>query len=165
MIINQSLIKSVLDYNPETGVFTWLKSGQGFRGIKAGDVAGGIAESGYVLIRIKGQTYRAHRLAWVYMTGEQPPEFMDHKDRNRANNRWDNLRPATMSQNHMNAIWPRKGPGLKGTYFHKQCNLWHARIKLNRKYTSLGYFKTTEEAHKAYQEAASRMFGDYACME
>lgn len=114
-LLNQLQLKELLSYDPDIGVFTWkIKSGR----CSAGSVAGGVDYSGYVDIRLRGKKYRAHRLAWLYMTGAFPNNIVDHIDRCKCNNKWHNLRDVTHSQNNMNRvgisnIYKPKRPGGK----------------------------------------------------
>ena len=95
--LTQAELKALLHYDPETGKFTWLEQ----RGRqKAGDEAGAYSEAlGYLLIGINGTRHYAHRLAWLYMTGEWPENVIDHEDRNGANNRFANLKSVTQKRN------------------------------------------------------------------
>lgn len=80
-------LKERLIYDPHTGVFTWRD------GRHAGKRAGGINDRGYRRIKLRGKRYKAARLAYFYMTGAWPPALMDHRNRTRDDDRWDNLRP------------------------------------------------------------------------
>lgn len=118
----------------------------------------------YCYAMIDGETYALHRLAWFYMTGELIP-FVDHEDRTRDNNRWDNLRAATKSQNSANS--PGKGAtsGFKGVnYRQSRASLkkYQARIRVNGKLIFLGWFLTGQEAARAYDAAAREHFGEFA---
>ena len=161
----QELLKEILNYNPETGIFTWKKVLSSLSRIKVGQEAGTITEEGYVAIGIGRRQYPAHRLAWLYMTGKLPKHQIDHRDKNRTHNWWANLREATHSQNQMNKRSTRKTLGLKGTTYSSRHKKWHAQIRINKKTIYLGYYDTTEEAHLAYAFAANVMFGDFASME
>ncbi len=98
--ITQFLLKSLLHYDPLTGVFTRLVSGSS--AVKVGDIAGATNLSGYIQIRTCGKVYLAHRLAWLYMTGEWPKDKVDHRDGVGTNNAWSNLREATDALNRQN---------------------------------------------------------------
>lgn len=88
-------LHEVLTYWPETGDFYWTNSSRpGWNGKRAGSPSSG----GYLQILVDGRPHRAHRLAWLYMTGAWPELEVDHRDRDRTNNRWDNLRLSTDSQ-------------------------------------------------------------------
>lgn len=92
-------LRTVLDYDPVTGVFTWTEAGS----MKMhGKRAGTIRERGWRAIGIDGYVYRAGRLAWFYMTGEWPPVTIDHKNRIRDDDRFENLRCATHAENGRN---------------------------------------------------------------
>jgi hypothetical protein len=96
----QSRMYDLMNYDPETGLFTWLVS----RGaVRAGDVAGCIhIQSGYIYITIDGKQHLAARLAYLFMTGRFPQPTVDHKNQNRADNRWVNLREADFQQQRIN---------------------------------------------------------------
>lgn len=95
----------------------------------------------------------------------KPPEGfeVDHINRDRLDNRRQNLRVVTR---HQNAIWrqglPNSTSRFKGVGFHKSRNTWRAYIKVNGKSMNLGYFKYEEDAAYAYDAAARRLFGDSA---
>lgn len=85
-------LREVLEYDPAIGVFRWLIKPCGQ--ISIGDIAGCRHGEGYVQIRVIGRIYLAHRLAWLYMTGEWPISLIDHRNLDRSDNRWSNLREA-----------------------------------------------------------------------
>lgn len=116
--LTHSDLVRLLDYNPETGLFTWKAKRCG---TKHGSVAGSIDPShGYRRIKIDGHLYLAHRLAWFYVCGEWPAHEIDHIDRARANNRIANLRPATRSENQCNKPrYSNNRTGAKGVHWHR----------------------------------------------
>lgn len=153
-------LREVLHYEPQTGVFIWIAPIN--NRIKVGNKAGS-GSNGYINISIDGEIYGAHRLAWLYMTGGWPAHQIDHADGNRSNNAFSNLREATVSQNHQNiGITAANRTGLKGVSLHKKTGKWRARIAIEKKGKTIGYFDTKEEAHAAYCEAASRHYGKFA---
>lgn len=154
--LTQDRLKSLLNYNPATGEFTWLVN-QGTRG-RVGDVAGGLwtGRSGksYFYIKIAGKTYSAHRLAWLYFYGEWPKDQIDHIDQNSLNNRLNNLRDVTHAQNQKNQKIPKNNnSGTIGVYFCRRDQRWETRIQVNRKSIYLGSFKLKEDAITARKEA------------
>lgn len=160
-MITQSELKQVLHYEPETGVFTWLTN-HAHGSKKFGVVAGYKLASGHIRIKVVGKSYPAHRLAWLYMTGEHPPtEHVDHINLVRNDNRWSNLRLATSSENCANK---RKlsinRSGWKGVNVSR--GKWRASIKHNGKYKHLGLYDCPAAASFAYQIAADRLFGAYS---
>ena len=154
--LTQSYLKSLLHYEPVTGVFTWLVSRAKAR---VGAVAGTPNENGYIRISIDRRMYRAHRLAWLYVTGEWPQDQIDHRDMNKANNAFDNLREANNSQNNANRQGWNK-VGIKGVT--QRGNRFTAQITINGKRSYLGMFKTSIEAHAAYLASANDAHGKYA---
>jgi hypothetical protein len=153
-------VRSILDYDAETGVFTWVNA----RGnLKAGSVAGTVDYQGYVRISINERRYRAHRLAWLYVHGEKINVEIDHINGVKSDNRIANLRTATRSQNEANKAKTQKNTsGYKGVSWHKDVKKWIAHIMVNQKAKYLGSFSTREEAHKAYCSAANDIFGEFA---
>lgn len=150
-------LHEVLDYNPETGVFTR-------RVTRPGRVAGSVNSTGYLQIEIGGRTYCAHRLAWLYTYGEWPPNELDHINRNKSDNRISNLRPATRQQNCWNTRRHFKTKP-KGVSFEPQRRgkKYRASIQGRERRLSLGLFNTAEEAHAAYKAAALTLFGEFFC--
>jgi hypothetical protein len=161
-MITQSELKEILDYNPDTGVFTWIKS-IGTR--KVGDVARYKHHGGYINIKIQGKMYQAHRLAYLYMTGNFPKHFIDHINHIKDDNRWANLRDATHSQNHANkAKLKNNTSGYKGVSWNKQCKKWESQIGYMNKDIHLGKYTTPQEAAEAYKKKAIELFGEFAYM-
>jgi hypothetical protein len=155
-------LREVLHYDDQTGEFRWLKRMS--PRASAGHIAGSLNRDGYRLIAIDGRSYPAHRLAWLYVTGKWCPLVIDHRDGDPANNRWNNLRRATRSQNSANRrVYRNNGWGLKGVSLHR--GRWCAAIcKKGRKHF-LGCFSTPQTAHAAYVKAARRLFGEFARTE
>lgn len=155
-------VRSVLDYDPETGLFRWRVS---HPGIGIGEVAGRLSRTvGYWQIGVAGREYGAHRLAFLIMTGEWPLAQMDHIDLNRANNRWANLRPATQQQNeHNKALRKDSTSGIRGVSWNKLQRRWVAHIghPVMKKTVHLGTFKDREEAMAAREAAETLMFGEF----
>lgn len=164
--LTQARLKEVLNYDPETGVFTWkARANVQWDARYAGATAGCENGQGYILICIDGCLYRAHRLAWLYVHGEWVPN-LDHKDTIRSHNRMDNLRPATQSQNLGNQRKSKiNTSGFKGVHWHKGGKRWAAGIRLHGRSTHLGLFDTPEAAYAAYCEAARERFGEFARFE
>lgn len=159
-MISRANLKRMLRYNPRTGVFTWLIDAAA--SVTSGSVAGGIDEKGYWRICINGRKYRAHRLAFLYMTGRWPKRHVDHRDMKRSNNRWRNLREATRSQNHCNS-GPRRNNkcGFKGVYKRKD-GTFLAQIQHNKKKFYIGLYKSAMAAHAAYLRMARKLHGNFA---
>ena len=148
----QERLKQVFEYNPETGIFM-RKPKLTKRSRKTAIPVGTIHEDGYVYFGLDYKIYLAHRLAWLYMTGEVP-NYLDHKNGIKSDNRFSNLRLATQAQNQLNHQKTcRNKSGIKGVCWVKRSNRWVAQASLNGKYNWLGSFKTIEEA-----EACVRAF-------
>lgn len=161
-MISLQRLKEVVEYNPETGVFTWRVqlAPRGKAGTKAGC---NDPSSGYVLLRIDGKLYRAHVLAWFYSHGTWPVSLIDHKNCKRDDNRLSNLRPASHSQNFQNGRRRRDNTsGMKGVSWDRSRNLWKAQICVYGKRICLGRFPKKEQAGAAYLAAADRFFGEFA---
>lgn len=157
--LKQDLLKSLLHYDQDTGIFTWLVKPR--RAVYPGAVAGHKHKAnGYWQIKINNRHYLAHRLAWLYMTGLWPIDQIDHIDGNRSNNCWFNLRAATASQNGAN-MKPQFDKDTKGVRYRKDRSCWTAYIRVNGVLYWLGSFQTKENAEQAYAKAADKHFGSY----
>ena len=163
--LTQARLKELLHYDPLTGIFTWLVAFPQV-GLAVGDVAGGLSGtieqpglngSGYWRIRVDGLRYRAHRLAVLYMAGKWPEGDVDHRDKDRSNNRWLNIRPATRFQNAQNrSISSNNTSGVNGVW--QKGRRWCAQINAGGKRHWLGVFFTKEAALLARKEAEARLF-------
>lgn len=153
-------LKEVLSYDPETGVFTRLTTGGG---VRAGANAGGLDFHGHRTISVDGRRYRGARLAWFYMTGEWPTDDVDHINRDRADDRWENLRAATRRQNLAN-MGAKGRSGIKGACWVEAKGRWKSQIRINGKNKHLGYFDSAEEAAEAYAVAATAAHGEFAAV-
>jgi hypothetical protein len=150
---------SLLDYNMDTGIFTW-KVNRGSKHI--GDTAGGLTSEGYSRLMVDGIEYRAHRLAWFYCFKEWPELEIDHIDGNRSNNRLDNLREATRTENSYNTgIKSTNITGIKGITFYKRTGKYQAKIRIKGKVTHLGYFDSADKAKTAYEQKAKEIQGEF----
>lgn len=163
MELTAERLRALLIYDPETGLFTRRVSRQGFwAGTQAGTLITCGPSKGYIYVGVDRGKYRAHRLAWLYMTGEWPRE-LDHINRDRADNRWANLREASRSQNNINSKnHVNNTSGHKGVNWVARANSWRAYVSIDGRQKHLGYFKDFNVAVTARNEAAKRLFGEFA---
>jgi hypothetical protein len=152
-MIDQTRLKQVLDYLPLAGLFIWNNPTN--RRVKKGSQAGTICSDGYVAITIDGQKYMAHRLAYLYMVGSMPEDQIDHIDRDRANNKWQNIRSCSPRENQRNTkVRLNNTSGFSGVTWHKDRNRWRARIHNNEGVeVSLGSFVKKQDAINARLKA------------
>lgn len=155
-MITQEYLKCSLSYNKRTGIFKWKIARS--NAIKIGQKAGCIGTNGYIVIRLLKKTIYAHRLAWLYVNGAWPIEFIDHINGIRNDNRWCNLREATRQQNYQN-VPARNELKIKGVY--KARKKFIATITVNRLSIPLGKFKTLKLAKLAYKKAAIKYHGEF----
>lgn len=161
--LTQDLLKELLHYDPGTGVFTCRKT----RGNRpAGSIAGRVKSDGYLGFQLIKKDYRAHRLAWLYMTGEWPKVLIDHKNGDPLDNRFENLREASYSENCQNikAATKRSQTGLLGVRRMTAPNgrvSFQAAIRVDKQFIYLGTHPTAEAAHAAYMTAKRDLHGAY----
>lgn len=153
-ILTQKELKELLHYCPDTGIFTWLVA----RGrVSIGHIAGQLMD-GYTSIRIDRRMYRAHRLAWLYVTGNFPADQLDHINHVRDDNRFFNLREATDQVNGMNkSISSRNTSGVTGVYKHA-CGKWQVEIRDKKRYVYGGIYADFFDA-VCVRKAAEVMYG------
>lgn len=154
------LLRQAVIYCPDTGEFTWrTRPASHFGGDEraakianarsAGKIATWANGNGYLRVSLLGQKFYAHRLAWLYMTGAWPSQNIDHKDGNKQNNRWFNLRDVSQSINAQNcdhAIRRNNSSGTVGVWRRADTGRWTARVISNKAPANLGSFATQEEA-------------------
>jgi len=153
-IASPEVLKRTFRYDPETGYLYDLNKVCGYKDTH-----------GHLKIYFRGCAFQAHRLVWVMHNG--PIEgglFIDHINGKRDDNRIENLRLATNTQNLWNAHGPSKNnkSGFKGVNWDKVYNKWKASISANGKRHHLGYFSNPEDAGEAYRKAAKELHGDFA---
>ena len=138
-------LRELLHYDPETGLLT-RKTTRG--GQPTGAIAGNVCTDGRVQVYIDGRNFKAHRLIWLWVTGQWPVNDVDHKDGIPSNNRWANLRDVPHAVNLQNRQRAPKhsSTGLLGVT--KNRGGFGAQIKINGKRVWLGTFDTPEEAHR-----------------
>jgi hypothetical protein len=149
-------LKKVLTYNPDTGDFHWLITTSARA--RAGCRAGNLSALGYRVIKYLGRTYRAHRLAWLYVHGEWPSNQIDHINGDRQDNRIGNLRDVSAKVNLQNlrAAFPKSKTGLLGVSSMASGHFL-AKIRADGQIVHIGTFSTPEEAHAAYIRAKRQL--------
>lgn len=136
----------VLKYCPQTGKFTRLKILNNKQSI--GEIVGSLDAKGYTIIRFNKKQYKAHRLAWLHMTGEWPSGEIDHINGIRSDNRILNLRDVSKSVNQQNRR------SVRG--YSKDGSMWKAQIKSGGNRYHLGNYVTEQEASAAYISAKEK---------
>ncbi len=153
--LTQKQLKELLHYNPETGVFVW-KVKRGGSAVK-NSIAGAINGKGYRVIRITGRSYLASRLSYLYTEGYFPEHQVDHKNRNRSDDRWCNLRHVTRQCNLRNCgIREDNKSGVTGVSWDKRDLIWRAYIAVEGKVVHLGSFDYKINAIEARWEAEQK---------
>lgn len=167
--ITQEYLKECLHYEPETGIFTWkerplhhfkktnsrtnIQIMNIWNGRNAHNIANSRSVQGYIKIFLDGKSYMAHRLAWLYMEGYFPEYEIDHINRIRHDNKWNNLRHVTTTCNMQNKnVSKNNKTGVNGVTYDTNTNKWRSRITVNKKVISLGRFNNFNEAVKARYE-------------
>lgn len=149
-----SEFKEFLSYDPDTGLFTWIKNASA-KTLK-GQIAGTKNKDGYIRIHFKRRQegskkagFMAHRLAWLFVFGKWPERQIDHINGIPDDNRIENLRDVSGSVNQQNKACHRSGK-IVGVSYRKDKKKWCAKIGVNGKQKFVGYFNTEQEAHKAF---------------
>lgn len=158
--MTQERLKELLAFDAETGTFTNLVDRGG---CKVGSVAGSVKRHGYVSIELDGKRYYAHRLAWLYVHGEFPSGYIDHKDGDGLNNRMENLRAATPSDNQCNRKPDaRNTSGVRGVTWSKAACKWMAQIAKGGRNHYLGLFADIKDAEAAVTKARQELHGEFS---
>lgn len=154
--ITAERLHEILRYDPETGIFTWVKTKRLSNYV--GKTAGFKMPIGYRAIMIDGKQQYAHRLAWLYMTGDWPAAQIDHRNGVRDDNRFSNLRAATKAENMQNSRLRKDNRcGFQGVGWDCQRQKWQARIRYQHRKYDLGRYDTPEAAHAAYLAAKAKL--------
>lgn len=149
------VLHKMFQYNPETGVLTWNSrdGDERWNRVFAGKPAGGVDGKGYVRIRTEGNNWNAHRVIWKMVHGEEP-EYVDHINGNRADNRLMNLRSVSKLENARNAKRGRNNKsGVNGVHWVTREQKWRACIYVDGRKVSLGDYDRLEAAAVARRTA------------
>jgi hypothetical protein len=170
----ENLLK-LLDYDRETGVFTWRTRSRdlfiketdcrGWNKKYAGKEAGRFlsGRSKYRVIRLFYKEWYSHRLAWLYVYGKWPKDQIDHINGDKGDNRIANLRDATPQQNSANTSTRKNGTsGFKGVTFNKNAQKWVAQLFWGGKGYWLGFHDSPKLASLAYNACAEKLHGEFA---
>lgn len=160
-------VRDLFDYDAHTGILTRRVYRHGGKGPP---IYGRLAtthdkSTGYLKCNVENRNWLAHRVIWLWVTGEWPTSNIDHDDTDKTNNRWKNLRVATQSQNIGNSKHRiNNTSGYKGVFFCEgnKTNPWRAVISAHGQTHHLGYFSDQMLAVAAYDHAAIRLFGEFA---
>jgi len=161
MKVTQEQLKLYVSYAPMTGIFTRIKALGNQKARWENKPTGSVSGNGYILIGLLGRQVQAHRLAWLYMTGNLPKQDIDHINGNKKDNRWENLRDVSRAENLHNQRKSNKNniSGYLGVSVKR--SKYQARIVAEGKCQSLGVFDTPEEAHEAYIKAKRELHSGY----
>ena len=152
--------RRLLSYDPATGDLTRLVT----RGsARRGTVAGDRTPRGHVTVSIDGHGYRAHRLAWLIVTGEWPEHEIDHINGDRADNRWTNLRSANHAQNQQNKRLDKNNKsGVRGAVWDQANRAYRVTIWSFGKQYNLGYYPNLQEAAAVRLAAELELHGEFS---
>ena len=172
-VITAELIRQLLDYDPQTGIFIWRQRpvsmfkecfhsashmADSWNTKHVGKIAGILNDQGYIRITLFGRQLRAHRIAWLHTFGRWPSDQLDHINGCRSDNRIANLREANRSENNQNQkASAGKSSAYLGVHWDSSRTRWAAKIKLHGRVYNLGRFDSETEAYSAYLEAKARL--------
>lgn len=156
--LTQETVRKLFDYRSDGNLIWKIKAANC---VHIGDVAGGKKSDGYYVVPVCGKYRTVHRVIFLWHNG-YIPDYIDHLDNDKSNNRIENLRPATKSQNGCNRKLLRNNTsGFKGVRWHKLKSKWQSSIMFNSKAIHLGYFSTPEDAYIAYCDAGRKYHGEF----
>jgi len=157
--MEQQKIREYFDYSD--GVLYWKTKTA--HCVKVGQPAGTLDKrTGYHRVRVDSKFQKTHRVIFLYHHGYLP-DFVDHIDGNKTNNKIENLRGATFSQNCMNQkISTRNTSGTKGVMWHKRDKKWVVQLRVNSKCHSFGYFDDKELAELVAIEATNKLHKEFS---
>tara|TARA_R110000868_G_scaffold212233_1_gene462209 strand:- start:7 stop:516 length:510 start_codon:yes stop_codon:yes gene_type:complete len=159
-ILTQEKLKTLLSYDPDTGILTWRK--KFCRSIKVGSQVGTPTSEGYVAFQIGGKKFYAHRAIWFFVHGVWPPEEIDHINHVRNDNRLCNLRLANRLENSHNTQKHEKNfSGHKGVVWHIRNKKWQVQMRFKGKAYYVGQFINLEEAIQARFQTETKLYADH----
>lgn len=164
--ISHAEVRRIMAYDPETGILRWrvrADRDHSWNMRFSGEEAGAVLTLGYRYINFNKRLHPAHRIAWLWMTGDWPKDDIDHINGDRADNRWANLRAATQMQNSANQkVRSTNTSGTKGVCWIAKKGRWRASIMVAGKTIYLGYFSALDDAIAARKAAETEHHGVFA---
>lgn len=176
------MLRQLLRYEPETGKLFWKE--RGIEWFKDGSKSAAhncavwnsryadqeamiaISSNGYRVGAIMDHKYLAHRIIMAMQFGEWPTQEVDHINRDKLDNRLQNLRLASRSENARNTrAHNDSASGLKGVMWHPSRSKWRAKIMVHGKAVCLGLFATRHQAFDAYCRASAELHGDFGSVK
>ena len=155
-MLTQAELQHLLHYDPLTGLMVWRNPRS--NRVKAGAEVGFVSNGGYKRANIGGKFYLLHRLAWLYVFGYLPKERIDHEDRNKLNNAWDNLRLAPGAMNQRNCSLSKNNTsGIAGVRWVERWQRWSAEISADSKPIWLGLHDSLFEAAATRKSAENKL--------
>ncbi len=145
--LNYNLVKNIFYYqeNDNTGYLIW-KENRAINKIKIGDIAGSFNKrSGYYHLQLNKKKYLLHRIIFLWHHGYLP-EYIDHIDKNKLNNKISNLRKTNLQLNQRNSKQRKSLSEIKGVNWFKRDSKWYAIIYINKKKYYLGSYDNFDDA-------------------
>ena len=166
-MITQDELKQLVQYIPETGNLVYKKATRGFHGSQAKNKPiGTVQPNGYRLVMIKRKRYLVHRLIWLYHHGEMP-KIVDHINRDKTDNRIENLREVTRKENSWNTTIKHSNQsttGYRGVCYLQDRDRFLSYCHHEGKFVFIGHFDDPHSAAEAYNEKVLQLRGEYASL-
>lgn len=154
-MLTQKRVKELFDYDEGN----LIRKVQLSANAKVGDIAGTMTDNGYIVVNVDRHRYRSHRIVWLWHNGYMPENMLDHINRNRTDNRIENLREVSPQCNAINAkIADNNTSGIRGICWCKETHRWYAKIKINQKLHNLG-------RHICFTEAVAHRLAAEQCLK
>lgn len=162
-VLTQETLREILHYDPVTGAWTWVKPAS--YNVEIGQAAGTVSFHGYRIITIDRKKYRSARLAHLYMTGSWPVFEADHENRCKLDDRWENIRDLSRSENALNRdLQSNNASGTRGVHWDNVRSKWFVQIKKDNVTYFVGRYDDFDEAVVARDTASAELHGDFAVL-
>jgi hypothetical protein len=156
------MLRSMIDYNPETGEMRWKeRSGRARARAKTGESIG-CPRPPYRTVSIYGNKFYLHRVAFALANNRWPEPICDHINGDPSDNRACNLREATHAQSAHNTRGQKSRSGVKGVHWQSQNKKWCVRVSANGRHQYFGSFESVDKAAEAARRAREELHGEFA---
>lgn len=162
MPLSGETVRSLFFYDFSTGALHWIDRPHARSAKRAGDIAGGKKPNGRWCITIEGVSYQRSNLVWIFHHDFLPDAEIDHENRVADDDRIENLREATRSQQLVNrGVMGHNTSGFRSVYFDPRKKRWAARVSIFGKRKRLGSYDTAEEAAAVADRAGREAYGEF----